>query len=211
MHSVSQHTHGAIKVERKTGTHWGMRSQPKTQVSEELQRLWDWRQVCIKPQKEQASCVTETLLCVRVSATRFLFLWPLRFCAGCDCSSPFLFSVPEAAVIVVMWGFFASSSLFVLREFRETRELEQAVETTLPWERQPRRPPRWLFWRVREAMRPCWVGGTPHPTCRPRISKRSKLKQHKIKWWSDGKCNVEKIRWCQLTATTKLLCFQVCC
>lgn len=52
----------------------------------------------------------------------------------------FFLSVPEAAVIVVMWGFFASSFLFVLWEFRETRELEQAVETTLPWERQPKTP-----------------------------------------------------------------------
>jgi len=32
-----------------------------------------------------------------------------------------------------------------LEELGESRELEQAVETTFPWERRSRRPPRWPF------------------------------------------------------------------
>lgn len=63
----------------------------------------------------------------------------------CDCIDPLPPCAPEAALIVAMWGFSASSSLFVLQELGETRELEQAVETALPWERRSRRPPRWPF------------------------------------------------------------------
>lgn len=63
----------------------------------------------------------------------------------CDCNDPLPRCAPEAALIVVIWGFSASSSLFVLQELGETRELEQAVETALPWERKSRRPPRWPF------------------------------------------------------------------
>lgn len=63
----------------------------------------------------------------------------------CDCIDPLPPCAPEAALIVVMWGFSASSSLFVLQELGETRELEQAVETALPWEHKSRRPPRWPF------------------------------------------------------------------
>lgn len=94
-----------------------------------------------------------SLLYEGVGSVLPFFVTPSFRC--CDCSNPFLPSVPEAAVIVVIWPFFASSSLFVLQQLRETRELEQAVETTLPWEREPRRPPRCPFLCVKEALRPC--------------------------------------------------------
>lgn len=63
----------------------------------------------------------------------------------CDCNDPLPHCAPGAAIIVVIWGFSVSFWLFVLQEFGETRELEQAVETALPWESKSKRPPRWPF------------------------------------------------------------------
>lgn len=76
-----------------------------------------------------------------------LFATPSLLCLKphCDCIDPLPPCAPEAALIVALWGFSASSSLFVLQEFGETGELEQAVETALPWECRSRRPPRWPF------------------------------------------------------------------
>lgn len=77
-----------------------------------------------------------------------LFATPSLLCLKphCDCIDPLPPRAPKAALIVAMWGFSASSSLFVLQELGETRELEQAVETALPWERRSRaRAPRLPF------------------------------------------------------------------
>lgn len=76
-----------------------------------------------------------------------LFATPSIWClkSHCDCIDPLPPCAPEAALIVAMWGFSASSSLFVLQELGETGELEQAVETALPWECMSKRPPRWPF------------------------------------------------------------------
>lgn len=76
-----------------------------------------------------------------------VFATPSLLCLKphCDCIDLLPPCAPKAVLIVAMWGFSASSSLFVLQELGETRELEQAVETALPWERRSRRPPRWPF------------------------------------------------------------------
>lgn len=76
-----------------------------------------------------------------------LFATPSLLCLKphCDCIDPLPPCAPGASLIVAMWGFSASSSLFVLQELGETRELEQAVETALPWECRSRRPPKWPF------------------------------------------------------------------
>lgn len=76
-----------------------------------------------------------------------LFATPSLLCLEphCDCTDPLPPCAPEAALIVTMWDSSTSSSLFVLQELGETRELEQAVETAFSWERRSRRPPRWPF------------------------------------------------------------------
>lgn len=61
-----------------------------------------------------------------------LFATPSLLCLKphCDCIDLLPPCAPKAALIVAIWGFSASSSLFVLQDLGETRELEQAVETT---------------------------------------------------------------------------------
>lgn len=68
----------------------------------------------------------------------------LRLKPHCDCIDPLPPYTLKAALIVAMWDSSASSSLFVLEEVGESRELEQAVETAFPWE-QVKETPKMAF------------------------------------------------------------------
>ena len=76
-----------------------------------------------------------------------LFATPSLLCLKplCDCIDPLPPRAPKAALIVAVWDSSASSSLFVLQELGETRELEQAVETAFPWERRFEETPKMAF------------------------------------------------------------------
>lgn len=104
--------------------------------------------VCINPQKEQTHVRgRNSLVYEGVGYPLPFFATPSLLCLKphCDCNDPLPRCAPGAAIIVVIWGFSVSFWLFVLQEFGETRELEQAVETALPWESKSKRPPRWPF------------------------------------------------------------------